>query len=299
MSLHRVAPTIAHRFNTALKGGHQNMRRTRNVYRNISRDIRLFIGDRDVQLFLQRLKERSDNLPNFEYEVLHDGRELKAIFWADDVSRTSYQTSGDVLAFDATYSPTNQDPSMRIAVSNIFKKAAHRLCMWHIMRKLPSKESLGTSILSGDPYVLSYENDIPLILQIREIPDRYVSKRWRREVLPNCVYSISNRLSVDTSELAALRNEVMDCVNVCVDRLCTRVDDLSCFAEKMKEIKKEVLSDYPVLSAGKRRAAAIVDLVGRLDESDNALMPPQGIRNKGCGTNRRLVGPGEMAVEKA
>ncbi|KAD3338126.1 hypothetical protein E3N88_33647 [Mikania micrantha] len=509
MSLHQVGPTVAHGFNTALKGGHQNMQGTRNVYRNISRDIRLFIRDRDVQLFLQRLKDRSDNLPNFEYEVLHDGRELKAIFWADDVSRTSYQTFGDVVAFDATYSTNkynmifvpftgvdhhkkcvsfgaDQDPAMRIAVSNIFKKelivfvsadlyknsnirsSIHKL-VWNVYLSPSSFEekwvelihhfNLQDNVWLNDMFgirnlwVPAYFREIPMcclmkttsrcessnasfkvnssfsntlvqflmcfdsaidqqrynqrilefntntsslqyqteleiekhagklytqnvfkdvqkeihksvmvcfitnvdvvdhskfytvshmnhnyeyvnefkvavhmhdnsfecscmgftrigllcrhifcvfrILQIREIPDRYVSKRWQREVLPSRVYSISNRLSVDTSELASLRNEVMDCVNVCVDRLCTRVDDLSCFAEKMKEIKKEVLSDYHVLSTGKRRAAAIEDLVGRLDESDNALMPPQGIRNKGCGTNRRLVGPGELSVEKA
>ncbi|KAD6795856.1 hypothetical protein E3N88_06752 [Mikania micrantha] len=469
MSQHRVGPTVAHRFNTALKGGHQNMRGTRNVYRNISRDIRLFIRDRDVQLFLQRLKDRSDNLPNFEYEVLHDGRELKAIFWANDVSRTSLPdfwynmifvpftgvdhhkkcvSFGAGLIHNETVESyewllraftkihfrdpllvlTDQDPAMRIAVSaDLYKNSnirssIHKL-VWNVylspssfeekcvelihhfnlqdnvwlkdmfgirnlwvpvyFREIPMcclmkttsrcessnasfkvnssfSNTLVQFLMCFDSAIdqqrynqrilefntntssLQYQTELEIekhagklytqnvavhmhdnsfecscmgftrigllcrhifcvfrILQIREIPDRYVSKRWRREVLPSRVYSISNRLSVDTSELASLRNEVMDCVNICVDRLCTRVDDLSCFAEKMKEIKKEVLSDYPVLSAGKRRAAAIENLVGRLDESDNALMPPPGIRNKGCGTNRRLVGPGELSVEKA
>lgn len=34
---------------------------------------------------------------------------------------------------------TDQDPSMLIAIPNIFKTAKHRLCMWHIMNKLPTK----------------------------------------------------------------------------------------------------------------------------------------------------------------
>jgi hypothetical protein len=34
---------------------------------------------------------------------------------------------------------TDQDPAMRIAVPQVFTKASHRLCMWHIMKKLPSK----------------------------------------------------------------------------------------------------------------------------------------------------------------
>ncbi|XP_071727537.1 protein FAR1-RELATED SEQUENCE 5-like [Rutidosis leptorrhynchoides] len=34
---------------------------------------------------------------------------------------------------------TDQDKSMTIAIKEVFKTAKHRLCMWHIMRKVPSK----------------------------------------------------------------------------------------------------------------------------------------------------------------
>ncbi|XP_071699232.1 protein FAR1-RELATED SEQUENCE 5-like [Rutidosis leptorrhynchoides] len=34
---------------------------------------------------------------------------------------------------------TDQDKSMAIAIKEVFKTAKHRLCMWHIMRKVPSK----------------------------------------------------------------------------------------------------------------------------------------------------------------
>ena len=34
---------------------------------------------------------------------------------------------------------TDQDPSMKVAVSDVFKTARHRLCMWHIMEKVPVK----------------------------------------------------------------------------------------------------------------------------------------------------------------
>ncbi|KAJ0788662.1 putative MULE transposase domain, FHY3/FAR1 family [Helianthus annuus] len=36
---------------------------------------------------------------------------------------------------------TDQDASMKQAVSTVFTTSIHRLCMWHIMRKLPSKIS--------------------------------------------------------------------------------------------------------------------------------------------------------------
>nr|XP_043635986.1 protein FAR1-RELATED SEQUENCE 6-like [Erigeron canadensis] len=34
---------------------------------------------------------------------------------------------------------TDQDKSMEIAIKNVFKTAKHRLCMWHITQKLPTK----------------------------------------------------------------------------------------------------------------------------------------------------------------
>ena len=34
---------------------------------------------------------------------------------------------------------TDQDPSMKVAISEVFTDARHRLCMWHIMKKLPTK----------------------------------------------------------------------------------------------------------------------------------------------------------------
>jgi hypothetical protein len=37
---------------------------------------------------------------------------------------------------------TDQDPSMKIAVSGVFKNARHRLCMWHIMEKVSVKVNL-------------------------------------------------------------------------------------------------------------------------------------------------------------
>jgi zinc finger SWIM domain-containing protein 3 len=37
---------------------------------------------------------------------------------------------------------TDQDASMKQAVSNVFTESTHRLCMWHITEKLPSKVTI-------------------------------------------------------------------------------------------------------------------------------------------------------------
>jgi transposase-like protein len=36
---------------------------------------------------------------------------------------------------------TDQDPGMRKAFEEVFTQSRHRLCMWHIMQKLPVKVS--------------------------------------------------------------------------------------------------------------------------------------------------------------
>lgn len=34
---------------------------------------------------------------------------------------------------------TDQDPAMKIAIAEVMPKSIHRLCMWHITKKLPTK----------------------------------------------------------------------------------------------------------------------------------------------------------------
>ncbi|XP_074282856.1 protein FAR1-RELATED SEQUENCE 5-like [Silene latifolia] len=65
---------------------------------------------------------------------------------------------------------TDQCPAMKIAVPAIFTTAAHRYCMWHIMKKLPEK--LGTTVTKETDFVTrlnsrqrwipAYYRDIPL-----------------------------------------------------------------------------------------------------------------------------------------
>jgi transposase-like protein len=34
---------------------------------------------------------------------------------------------------------TNEDASMKVAIAHILPNTVHRLCMWHIMEKVPEK----------------------------------------------------------------------------------------------------------------------------------------------------------------
>ncbi|XP_022042174.1 protein FAR1-RELATED SEQUENCE 5-like [Helianthus annuus] len=103
MSLNRIGPIVSHRVLVSLMGGHHNVRGTPTDFKNWSQSVRLYIGGRDAQLVIDRLKERSESLPDFYYEFVVEKGQLRSIFWADEISKINYEVFGDVLAFDATY----------------------------------------------------------------------------------------------------------------------------------------------------------------------------------------------------
>ncbi|KAI3825568.1 hypothetical protein L1987_07059 [Smallanthus sonchifolius] len=109
--------------------------------------------------------------------------------------------------------------------------------------------------------------------QIQRILNQYLPTRWRKNVLPKSVYSISNRYSIDTSEDSILRNEILEL--------------------------NHIFEEYPNEPDYNKKISVIGDLIGQSQPGNILYTAPQGIRNKGCGMSRRLIGPGEKAVEKS
>jgi hypothetical protein len=97
---------------------------------------------------------------------------------------------------------------------------------------------------------------------VKKIPDRYIAKRWRRAILPVRVFDLSARLSSSTDQFSVLMNEVLQCVNECVDGLVGQVEGFSCFTKKIKDIKMNMVNEFPVTRSQKRRAEIIEKLLG-------------------------------------
>nr|GEX00225.1 protein FAR1-related sequence 5-like [Tanacetum cinerariifolium] len=62
--------------------------------------------------------------------LLHE--DTKSYTWLLNAFMTAF-------SYEPTMIVTDQDGSMKRAIEAVFKKAKHRLCMWHIMQKIPSK----------------------------------------------------------------------------------------------------------------------------------------------------------------
>ncbi|KAI3697309.1 hypothetical protein L6452_30237 [Arctium lappa] len=195
-SSYKVGPTRAHRYQTVLNGGFDQCRSTCVDYKNFKRDAASFVGNKDAKMLINKLSNRRGIVPEYFFEYKCNGRELNAIFWADEVARRNYQEFGDVISFDGTFRTnlhcmifvpflavdnhkssvvvgsalingetidnftwvlraflgchgkqpvfiiTDQCAAMRQAIPLVFTESKHRLCMWHIMNKVPGKVSV-------------------------------------------------------------------------------------------------------------------------------------------------------------
>ena len=94
----------AHRIIKEQVGGFQNVGYSKQDLKNFQRDLKVFIKDSDVQMFIENFKRKQKIHPSFyfAYELDVDGT-LKYVFWADGIARFNYSLYGDMLSFDTTY----------------------------------------------------------------------------------------------------------------------------------------------------------------------------------------------------
>nr|XP_043618681.1 protein FAR1-RELATED SEQUENCE 5-like [Erigeron canadensis] len=104
VSTNNIGATKAYRLRAAMNGGYQNVRGTVDDYKNTKAAINLFVGNRDAQMLVNKLRNRSVCLPEFSFDYKCDKDELVCLFFADETSKCNYKEFGDVIAFDATYS---------------------------------------------------------------------------------------------------------------------------------------------------------------------------------------------------
>ncbi|XP_074293254.1 protein FAR1-RELATED SEQUENCE 5-like [Silene latifolia] len=145
--------------------GYANIGASLTEFKNFKRNIKCYIGDKDADMILDYLKALSESQDDFYYAYQVDEDNcLAKIFWADAQARMNYSLFGDTITFDPTYGTnkyhiaftpftgvdnhkksepqcilTDQDPAIKLGVRSVFKKARHRYCMWHIMKKLTDK----------------------------------------------------------------------------------------------------------------------------------------------------------------
>ncbi|XP_022040932.1 protein FAR1-RELATED SEQUENCE 5-like [Helianthus annuus] len=104
MSHLNIGPVRAFNIMKEVYGGFDKVGATKVDFKNFKKELNLFIGEFDAEMFVKRLMRKKEFLPNFscEYETTDEGV-LKCIFWADEDMKRTYYMFGDVISFDATY----------------------------------------------------------------------------------------------------------------------------------------------------------------------------------------------------
>ncbi|KAK9071910.1 hypothetical protein SSX86_008341 [Deinandra increscens subsp. villosa] len=155
-------------------GGFEKVGATVVECKNFKRDLNCYIGEYDAEIVVRRVMNKKDFLHDysFEYTVDNEGK-LTAMFWADGECKANYQAFGEIVSFDATFSTNkykmifvpftgidnhfrnvsfgaDQDPAMKIAIENVFDYCRHRLCMWHIMKKVV--DNVGPALCNNNEF---------------------------------------------------------------------------------------------------------------------------------------------------
>ena len=99
-----IGPSKAYTLMKEMVGGYSNVGATVRDYRNFSRDLKEYVGERDAQMIIDKFKVKKDSCETFYYAYDLDGEgRLTKLFWADSVARRNYEIYGDAVSFDATF----------------------------------------------------------------------------------------------------------------------------------------------------------------------------------------------------
>ncbi|KAK1404777.1 hypothetical protein POM88_004382 [Heracleum sosnowskyi] len=91
-------------FMKELVGGFANVGSTVRDFRNFSRDLKQYVGERDAQMIIEKFKVKKESCESFYYAYdLDTEGHLTKLFWADSIARRNYELYGDAVSFDATF----------------------------------------------------------------------------------------------------------------------------------------------------------------------------------------------------
>ncbi|XP_074282682.1 protein FAR1-RELATED SEQUENCE 5-like [Silene latifolia] len=93
-----------------LCGGYDNIGATEIDFKNFVRDIKTYIGNFDVQMFVENLIGKKGTCSSFYFDFIVDENKcLAVVFWADPICIKNYMMFGEVLSADATYGTNKYD----------------------------------------------------------------------------------------------------------------------------------------------------------------------------------------------
>ncbi|XP_024964572.1 protein FAR1-RELATED SEQUENCE 5-like [Cynara cardunculus var. scolymus] len=131
---------------------------------------------------------------------------------------------------------------------------------------------------------------------VDRIPDMYILHRWRRDLVPMEWLPVRFRYG----EVDADKERLMSVAYSYFERILGRVRNekhiLSKFVDQLQEWDTKIDNELPIQSHAQETTSSIKEFL-RVSQPENIdVLPPTDIRNKGCGTGKRLISAAEKAI---
>nr|GEW97085.1 zinc finger, SWIM-type [Tanacetum cinerariifolium] len=217
---------------------------------------------------------------------------------------------------------TDQDGAMKREIEAVLTEYTHRLCMWHIMQKVPAKEGKETVIQEKDKVVdykvvrnhedgsvectcrhfLGYGflcRHVFCVLKncnIEVIPERYILRHWRRNLIPPALRKNTNRYGEKDKAIEKLTNEANFVVDECLFLLRKDEEQLKQFVEKLENVKKEIQVKVPN-PPSQKMGDAIEDIYAIKKPKQNLVNNPQKASKKGGRRGEQRKSGREIAMK--
>ncbi|XP_071687161.1 uncharacterized protein [Rutidosis leptorrhynchoides] len=133
--------------------------------------------------------------------------------------------------------------------------------------------------------------------KIEEIPEKYIMRRWRRDIIPPELRSRRNRYGNENIVVQDSVNEITSVVYDCVELVGSDEKMLKVVLKKLKLLKKEVEAQVPKLS--KKKDDIIGNMIGVSKPSTIEIQNPPVGNYKGCANDKRLMSEKEKAIKES
>ncbi|XP_071727962.1 uncharacterized protein [Rutidosis leptorrhynchoides] len=146
-------------------------------------------------------------------------------------------------------------------------------------------------------YVLHNSKDGSMNKNIEEIPEKYIMRRWRRDIIRLELRSRRNRYGNENIVVHDFVNEITSVSYDCVELVGSDEKMLKVVLEKLKLLKKEVEAQVPKPS--KKKDDIIGNMIGVSKPSTIEIQNPPVGNYKGCANDKRLMSGIEKAIKKS
>nr|KAJ0224110.1 hypothetical protein LSAT_V11C200058000 [Lactuca sativa] len=313
-------------------------------FKNARRNLNCCIGGRDAKFLVDKMNDRKKNVSSFTFDYKVLNKRWNALFWADETTKydmvfvpfTCIDNHRKCVTFGAgllnkedgvSYEwllraflkafrkqpqlvISDQDPALKKAINTVFPSAHHRLCMWHITKKLPNKVTHSTKDGSFKCTCMHFEH-VGILCRhifcvfkyygIEQVPEKYILKRWRRDVIPTELLRrwFTNSFNDSNFDMTAI--DIFNTVDRCVSFLSHDAAKLKLYLDEQNKLNKKFVDDCPnhevptrIEHFNKLLCVVVPDVVSDVNDIQN----PSDIRNKGCGSRGKRSKSKKEMIEK-